>query len=364
MQFDHKTINLQRFPKTGNKSLRPWSAADELLLKTALTLGLDKKSIVIAHDTFGAMAVALNAYRPHSVINQASQLKALRKNLENNGLDTKEVIHSNPLKIQANNVNLALVKVPKSADLFQLYLQQLHAVSSPNSVVLCGFLTRNFTAKWIEIAELYFDDVSQSLAERKARLLILKSPKKSPVKVPLFHSVTNDLGLTLKQYAGVFSSGKVDLATRLLLDNMPEFLNDHKILDLACGNGVIATYVRKQAPRSLISVLDDNFLAIASAKLNLGKDDVTYHWSDTVNACRNEKFDFICCNPPFHFEYENTIEISLKLFSEAASALKVNGSFYIVANTHLNYTTHLAKLFTEVIQLSKNGKYEILVCKK
>jgi 23S rRNA (guanine1835-N2)-methyltransferase len=162
----------------------------------------------------------------------------------------------------------------------------------------------------------------------------------------------------------VFSSGKVDLATRLLLDNMPEFLNDHKILDLACGNGVIATYVRKQAPRSLISVLDDNFLAIASAKLNLGKDDVTYHWSDTVNACRNEKFDFICCNPPFHFEYENTIEISLKLFSEAASALKVNGSFYIVANTHLNYTTHLAKLFTEVIQLSENGKYEILVCKK
>ena len=74
-------------------------------------LGLDKKSIVIAHDTFGAMAVALNAYRPHSVINQASQLKALRKNLENNGLDTKEVIHSNPLKIQATNVNLALVKV-------------------------------------------------------------------------------------------------------------------------------------------------------------------------------------------------------------------------------------------------------------
>ena len=110
MQFDHKTINLQRFPKTGNKSLRPWSAADELLLKTALTLGLDKKSIVIAHDTFGAMAVALNAYRPHSIINQASQLKALRKNLENNGLDTKEVIHSNPLKIQATNVNLALVR--------------------------------------------------------------------------------------------------------------------------------------------------------------------------------------------------------------------------------------------------------------
>lgn len=43
MQFNTKTINLQRYPKTTNRSLRPWSAADELLLSKALELGLEKR---------------------------------------------------------------------------------------------------------------------------------------------------------------------------------------------------------------------------------------------------------------------------------------------------------------------------------
>ena len=60
MRFNGKTINLQRYPNTANRSLRPWSAADELLLETALGLGLEKKNIALMHDTFGAMAVAMS----------------------------------------------------------------------------------------------------------------------------------------------------------------------------------------------------------------------------------------------------------------------------------------------------------------
>ncbi|MFT4827272.1 MAG: hypothetical protein ACI96L_000559, partial [Paracoccaceae bacterium] len=36
MRFNNKTINLQRYPNTANRSLRAWSAADELILETAL----------------------------------------------------------------------------------------------------------------------------------------------------------------------------------------------------------------------------------------------------------------------------------------------------------------------------------------
>jgi 23S rRNA (guanine1835-N2)-methyltransferase len=362
MQFNHKTINLQRYPNTTNRSLRPWSAADELLLNTAYNLGLDKKSIVLAHDTFGAMAVALGAFKPHSIISNVTQLKATKLNLGLSNLDRVELEYSNPLKIKVSNVDVALIKVPKSADLFQLYVQQLHGVSKAETVILCGFMTRNFTSKWTEIAEQYFDDVTQSKAEKKARLLVLKSPKKQVEKMELFHSITNDYGLNLKQYAGVFSASKVDIATSILLENMPKLSDEETILDLACGNGIIAAYVRKKAPLAPITVLDDSFLAIASAKLNLGKENVSYHWSETVTACGDKQFDLIFCNPPFHFEYENTIEIALKLFSEAANVLKSNGAFYIVANTHLNYRTHLSKLFRNVSQVTESGKYEVICC--
>ena len=363
MRFNHKTINLQRYPNTANRSLRAWSAADELILETALGLGLEKKSIVLVHDTFGAMAVALSAHNPHSVITNASQLKATKLNLANNGLDKKDWEHSNPLNIQSKYIDIALLKIPKSADLFQLYIQQLHASCKSESILLCGFMTRNFTARWKEIAELYFEDVSQSMSVKKARVLILKSPKDTIEKIPLFHTVKNDLDLNLKQYSGVFSSEKVDPATQVLLEHVPATSDSDNVLDLACGNGVIAAYIQKQNPKTQLAILDDNFLAIASAKLNLGKENINYHWSDTVTACRDQKFDLILCNPPFHFEYENTIDISLQLFKEAKNALKQNGAFYIVANTHLNYRTHLTKLFKEVSQVTESGKFEVILCK-
>ncbi|PCJ65198.1 MAG: hypothetical protein COA58_10055 [Bacteroidetes bacterium] len=362
MQFNNKTYNLQRYPNTVNRSLRPWSAADELLLNNANSIGLDNQKIVLAHDTFGALAIALNTYKPHSIINNNSQLKATKLNLENNGLKAKEFEYSSPLKIKVSAVDLALIKIPKSADLFQLYLQQIYSISNKKTVVLCGFMTRNFTAKWQEIAEYYFDDVSQSLAAKKARLLILKSPKKKIEQVPLFHTIKNDLELNLKQYSGVFSSTKIDPATQILLENLPPISDSDTVLDLACGNGVIGAYVRKNAPNCSISVLDDSFLAISSAKLNLSKDNVSYHWSDTVKSCKDEKFDFILCNPPFHFEYENTIEISMKLFKEACGTLKPKGKFYLVANTHLNYSTHLSKIFKQVTQVVQSGKYEVILC--
>ncbi|MDA8886060.1 methyltransferase [Bacteroidia bacterium] len=362
MQYNNKTINLQRYPNTTNRSLRPWSAADELLLFEAQKIGLEDKTIALGYDTFGALAIALHKHKPHSIINHNSQLKATKLNLDNNGLDSKDFEYVNPLNIKTKNVDLVLLKVPKSLELFQLIIQQFHSISNDGTSILCGFMTRNFTASVLEIAKEYFEDVSQSLAVKKARVLILKKPKNPAEKSPLFHSVKNDLDLNLKQYSGVFSSNKIDKATIILLENLPAVSAGAQILDLACGNGVIAAYVQKQEPTAQISVIDDNFLAIASAKLNLGKENINYHWSDTVTAVRDQKFDLILCNPPFHFEYENTIEISLRLFKEAKNALKQNGAFYIVANTHLNYRTHLAKLFKEVRQVVQSGKYEVLCC--
>ncbi|MDA8929869.1 methyltransferase [Bacteroidia bacterium] len=364
MQFQNKTINLQRYPQTTNRSLRPWSAADELLLAHSSEFELEKKSVVIAHDSFGALATALHTYGPHSIINNQSQLKATKLNLQSAGVDTKTYDYSNPTKLKIDRVDIAFMKVPKSAELFQLYIQQLFTKSHEGTEVLCGFMTRNFTPRWMEIASHYFEDVSQSLAAKKARLLILKSPKKDIELVPLFHTINNDLDLNLKQYAGVFSASKVDIATQLLLETLPHITDSHSVLDLACGNGVIAAYLRKNAPHCSLSVLDDSHLAISSAKLNLTKENVDYHWSDSVKACKAKKFDYILCNPPFHFEYENTIEISLNLFREAAQYLADEGQFYIVANTHLNYRSHLIKLFTSVSQVLQSGKYEVIMCEK
>ncbi|MDG1719830.1 MAG: methyltransferase [Bacteroidia bacterium] len=361
MQFDQKKWNLERYPKTRNKSLRAWSAIDELFLTELKQYESRVKDIILYHDTYGALVCALNSYQPISIILLNSQLKAIKKNFEINKIHPQNIHWNHPLKIN-ETTDLGLIKTPKSMALFEFYIKNVHQSSKADSIILCGFMTRNFTPKMIDIAEHYFEDVSQSKAKKKARLLILKRPKKNIQNQLNFHAIENDLGLTIKQYPGVFSNKKIDFGTLLLLESLPEINDYDTIMDLACGNGVIAAYIRKQNPKCSIHLIDDNFLAISSAKLNLTKVNTHFHWKDDLQIHTNERFDLIVCNPPFHFEFENTIEIALSLFKNAKKYLAKNGTLLIVANMHLNYTTHLIKLFNTVKTIKSNDKYEVISC--
>ena len=364
MQFNNKSWKLQRYPNTTNKSLQPWSAADELLLDTGKVLFVANKKVALINDSFGALACALQHLKPLSIVDQYSQLKSTRQNLKLNQFDPKELQWCNHLKLSTDKLDVVVMKMPKSVELFHLYLSEIHQNLSKKAVVLCGFMTRNFTPAFLEIAQQYFEDAEQTLAVKKARVLMLKSPKNDVAPFAAFHSVKNEIGLNLKQYAGVFSANKVDVATSILLDKLPKIADTDKVLDLACGNGVIAAYVRKQNTNCELHLLDNSHLAVSSAKLNVSKENAHFYWSNSVNAIKEKEFDYILCNPPFHFEYENTIEISLKLFAEAAEHLAENGTFMLVANTHLNYKTHLPKHFKHVKQVLKSGKYEVIACRK
>ena len=75
-------------------------------------------------------------------------------------------------------------------------------------------------------------------------------------------------------------------------------------------------------------------------------------------------FDVVISNPPFHFEHENNIEVSLSLFQQVFNKLKPNGRFQLVANSHLNYRTHLLKIFPEVISTAENEKFVVYECIK
>jgi 16S rRNA G1207 methylase RsmC len=364
MQFNTKSFKLERYPKTNNKSLQPWSAADELLLETGKVVLVPHKNVAVINDSFGALATALHHLRPLCIVDQYSQLKSARLNLTRNKQNAKELKWCNHLKLPTEKLDVVLLKIPKTIELFELYLSEIHKNLDENAVVLCGFMTRNFTAGYVEIAQRYFEETEQTLAVKKARVLMLKSPKKESPSISAFHTVPNDLNLNLKQFAGVFSANKIDIATTLLLAELPQFKDTDKVLDLACGNGVVGAFVRNKNANCEIHMLDNSHLAVSSAKLNVSKDKAHFHWSNSLNAIKEKEFDYIFCNPPFHFEYENTIEISLKLFEEAAEHLAENGTFMLVANTHLNYKTHLPKHFKSVKQVLKSGKYEVISCRK
>lgn len=357
--YQNKELYLKRYPKTDDQSLRAWSNAELLVLDFIADKKVEK--IHTFNDRFGVWNTVLNTKNITTVWTYASQQKAIHQNLELNQFSTK-VDYKTPLE-DLSQVDLALVKIPKSLELFELFLKQIHKASNEQTEVVCGFMTKFFSASYLKIAEKYFTEVSQSKAWKKARLLVLKHPKKEVVKTELINKIKwkNEV---LQQYYGVFSSGSIDIGTQFFLEHLQLQPNEIKVLDVASGNGIMGYEVLKKNNAIEVTLVDDFNLAMASSKLNLISGNANFICADNLAALAKESFDLVISNPPFHFEYENNIEVALSLFKGVYQCLKNESRFLLVANTHLNYSTHLSKMFSEVSVLHQNKKFQIIECIK
>jgi len=360
---NNKELNIKRYPSTTNKSLRAWNTADEYILKYLDEKKIKTDGVVIYNDRFGFLSSFLNDASPKVVIDYKSQEMSIQRNFSSNKIDSMNCEFNTPLDKFESPIELSIVKIPKSMDLFHLYLQQLSGAVDENSKVICGFMTKYFTPQILDIANEYFEEVEQSLAWKKSRLLILSKAKVSK-SISLINEVKLNDNTSLKQYFGVFSGKNIDYATQFLIENINLRETDNRILDLASGNGVLAFAVNERKSDCEIHLLDDSFLAVESSKLNLNSENIHFHYSDNLKEFDDNYFDFIISNPPFHFEHETNIEVATKLFAEGARCLKEDGHFQLVANKHLNYKTHLVKIFNNVEITAENDKYVVYECSK
>ncbi len=352
-------LNLERYPATFDKSLRPYSAAELLALEYISSQNFEK--IHLYNDRFGFWNCMLHPLQTITIWTYASQKKAIVQNLKRNNF-SMEVTYKTPLDT-LESVSLVLLKIPKSLELFDLFLYQIHKAANKNIEVVCCFMTKYFSKSFQQIAEKYFTDTSQSKAWKKARLFILKGPKKE-VFTEEYSKIISFNSKEFKQYFGVFSSGNIDIGTQFLLQNLQVKQEEQTVLDLASGNGVIANFIQEQNQEASVTLVDDFNLAIASSKWNVAPANSIFVCDDSLGCFNNEYFDLVVSNPPFHFEYENNIEVTLYLFQEVFRCLKDTGRFVVVFNNHLNYVTHLSKIFTGVTLLAKNRKFSICECVK
>ncbi|PQJ22993.1 methyltransferase [Tenacibaculum sp. SG-28] len=352
-------LHLERYPSTSNKSLRPYSTAELLALEYIGGHNIEK--VYLYNDRFGFWNCMLYPLQTVTVWTYASQKKAIVQNLKRNNFST-EINYFTPLD-SLEKVSLVLLKVPKSLELFDLFLYQIHQAATADIEVVCCFMTKYFSKSLQQIAEKYFYETSQSKAWKKARLFILKGPKKD-VASEEFKKIISFKGKEFKQYFGVFSSSNIDIGTQFLLQNFHVTQEELMVLDLASGNGVIANFVQEQNKNASVTLVDDFNLAVASSKCNVNPLNSVFICDNSLSSFNKEHFDLIVSNPPFHFEHENNIEVTLHLFQEVFYCLKDTGRFVVVCNNHLNYATHLSKIFPSVILHAKNTKFSVYECVK
>ena len=85
---------------------------------------------------------------------------------------------------------------------------------------------------------------------------------RAPHRPGLVRVVLPDVYLELATDAGVFSPGRLDPGTRLLLDQSPAPPPSGDLLDLGCGYGPLALTLAARAPRARVWAVDVNRRAL------------------------------------------------------------------------------------------------------
>ena len=83
--------------------------------------------------------------------------------------------------------------------------------------------------------------------------------------------VTGDVYLELDTDSGVFSPGRLDPGTRLLLDEAPPPPAAGDLLDLGCGYGPVACVLAARSPRARVWAVDVNTRALGLTARNAAK---------------------------------------------------------------------------------------------
>jgi len=115
----------------------------------------------------------------------------------------------------------------------------------------------------------------------------------------LVRMVLPDLYLELATDSGVFSPGRLDPGTRLLLENAPAPPPSGDLLDLGCGYGPIACALAARAPAATVWAVDVNERALslcAANAANAGLTNVRCVPPDSPDI--PPRLDGIWSNPP------------------------------------------------------------------
>jgi len=362
-------FSLERLPKRPRELLRAWDAADEYLLEylAGMALPAPGMKVVIVNDSFGALAVPLHAYFPVAVSDSYLSQEATRYNLKINGISESSVQLQDSLTVGDGHIDVLLIKVPKTLALLEYELHGLRRQLSESSHILVAGMIKALPASVWGILERYLGPTSTALAQKKARLIVVKwagdltvPDNRYPVRYFL-----EDSPYLISNHANVFSRDSLDIGTRFFLHKLPSSSEPLDIVDLGCGNGVLGLMAAVRNPNSSICFIDESFMAVASAEDNFRRAfgnlrKAQFLIADGLTGTAAQSADRVFCNPPFHQQHTIGGQIATAMFQGAYRVLRKNGQLWVIGNRHLNYHLPLKKIFGNVAVVASNDKFVVL----
>lgn len=358
-------------PGSRASGLRGWDAADELLLEQALEHleTRPEQRVLILDDHFGALTLGLSGFSPVTLADSATLVSALACNTVGNEPLKEPLSWLNPpVKV----FDLVVMRIPRQADYLAWLLRWVNQVLAPSGLIVAGGMIKHLPDRSAQV----FDELVQTQtvcpARKKARVVIAQPGPQTlegwSEQWRGYH--LSDSGLQVDALPAVFSRRKLDIGTRellpfvrLLAKGLPP---GSRILDLACGNGVLGLAALAEREDLEVTFSDVSSQAVLSARHNVERAFPEarahfFHGDGVSQALTAEPsgFELILLNPPFHEGGVVGDHIALALFEQSASVLAASGRLLMVGNRHLGYHRTLKQSFGRVRQLASAPKFVV-----
>jgi len=286
------------------------------------------------------------------------------------GIENPLVIDSEQalfVHMDKKDVKDALIYLPKSKPLIDMMLALVSGmVKIGGTVVLVGGNDAGIRSA-NEIFEKNIGPVEQKIVGNHSAMYIGKNQAlgadKSLSDFLSYQSFIYDtMDIEIASLPGVFSGGKLDAGTKLLLDTIPYTAKN--ILDIGCGAGIIGTIYKKKSSESTITMCDMSPIAVETTKKTIEKNkiDAKVYLSDVFSKVTGE-YDLILCNPPFHKGIGTDYSFIEVFARDARKHLAKNGSIYIVCNSFLAYEKKLELAGFTVSVATDNTAFKVLLAR-
>lgn len=168
--------------------------------------------------------------------------------------------------------------------------------------------------------------------------------------------------MTLFSRPGVFSSEHLDEGTQVLADVLVVREGD-SVLDLGCGSGALGLLAARLSGTGRVTMVDVDSEAVRCTRRAIdasGAGNCRALISDVALAVRDERFDVVVANPPFHVGKQTDLAVPMQFIRDAHSLLKPGGRLQLVANRTLPYERLVQELFGNLQTIHDGPRFKVL----
>lgn len=372
---------LTREPDLDAPELQAHDATDRLLLQTAAADGHRGEpgaaepgagGLVVIGDRHGALTLGaiagLGARGVRVFQDPLLGERALAANAARLGLGAEYANH--PLDASLlSGARLVLLQLPRSLAELDEIAQAVARWADPAVTLLAGGRVKHMTRAMNEVLARSFGEVSAGLAERKSRVLTARSPlaprELGDPRFPVWGR-DPDLPFAVAAFGATFGGAALDHGSRLLLRGLADagWPAADRIVDLGCGNGVLAVSAALARPSARVIASDQSAAAVAATRLTAEAagvaDRVEVHRADATEAVPEGWADLILLNPPFHAGATVHAGVAHRLIRSCARALAPGGELRLVFNSHLGYRPLVERVIGPSRQIARDRTFTVV----